>query len=66
MLYEVITKTIYKYKLIGFDNKEEYLTTDNKSAVYTNLKPGKYTFHVIASNNDNIWNEKGASIDLVV
>jgi len=64
--YTFPKKTIYKYKLIGFDNKEEYLTTDNKSAVYTNLKPGKYTFHVIASNNDNIWNEKGASIDLVI
>jgi len=29
-------------------------------AQFTNIPPGRYTFKVIASNNDGVWNEKGA------
>src|SRR5690606_22686973 len=32
-----------------------------RSANYTDLKPGNYTFRVKASNNDGLWNEEGAS-----
>jgi signal transduction histidine kinase len=31
-------------------------------AFYTNLKPGSYVFHVIACNNDGVWNQEGATI----
>ena len=31
-----------------------------------NLKPGDYTFKVIGSNNDGVWNETGSSIDIVI
>jgi signal transduction histidine kinase len=31
-----------------------------------NLKPGTYTFHVIACNNDGIWNESGASLNFTI
>jgi hypothetical protein len=30
------------------------------------LRPGTYRFHVIASNNDGVWNEEGAALDFVV
>src|SRR5262249_48464462 len=33
---------------------------------YTDLKPGNYTFHVIASNNDGVWNETGATLSFSV
>ncbi|AZQ63792.1 hypothetical protein EI427_16635 [Flammeovirga pectinis] len=52
----------YKYKLIGFD--KEWRDGSRRSATYTNLDPGTYTFHVKGSNNHNIWNEKGDSIVL--
>jgi PAS domain-containing protein len=29
---------------------------------YTNLSPGKYRFHVKASNNSGVWNEQGAQL----
>jgi signal transduction histidine kinase len=34
--------------------------------VYTNLGPGKYRFHVIAANDDGVWNEAGATLDFVI
>ncbi|HLM59199.1 MAG TPA: ATP-binding protein, partial [Pyrinomonadaceae bacterium] len=30
------------------------------------VPPGAYTFRVIAANSDNVWNERGASIEIVV
>jgi signal transduction histidine kinase/ligand-binding sensor domain-containing protein len=30
---------------------------------YTNLPPGHYRFHVIAANNDGLWNDIGQSLD---
>jgi signal transduction histidine kinase len=48
--------------LEGLDKKWE--EADNRrDAFYTTLAPGKYQFHVIASNNDGIWNNRGAFLD---
>jgi signal transduction histidine kinase len=33
---------------------------------YSNLRPGKYRFRVIAANNSGVWNEKGASLDFSI
>jgi signal transduction histidine kinase len=35
-------------------------------AFYIDLGPGKYRFHVIACNNDGVWNEEGASLNFVI
>ena len=52
-------KVRFKYKLEGFDN--DWIDSGTRRiAYYTNLRPGSYTFRVIASNNDGIWNETGA------
>ncbi|MGZ3866663.1 MAG: ligand-binding sensor domain-containing protein [Bacteroidia bacterium] len=55
-------KNKYAYKLDGFDKEWNYHNALNRSAAYTNLSPGTYTFTVKASNNDGIWNEKGTSV----
>ncbi len=34
-----------------------------REAYFTDLAPGQYRFRVIASNNDGVWNEKGATVD---
>jgi signal transduction histidine kinase/ligand-binding sensor domain-containing protein len=37
-----------------------------RSAFYTNLNPGTYTFLVRASNNAGVWNDQGDSLRLVI
>jgi ligand-binding sensor domain-containing protein/signal transduction histidine kinase len=58
-------KNQYAYMLEGFDKDWIYAGT-HRTATYTNLDAGGYTFKVKASNNDGIWNEKGTSIRLIV
>jgi signal transduction histidine kinase/ligand-binding sensor domain-containing protein/CheY-like chemotaxis protein len=55
----------YRYRLWGLDN-DWVEAGGNREASYTNLDPGEYTFQVIASNNDDIWNNTGASVRLVI
>src|SRR5690606_10880421 len=59
------SKNQYAYKLEGFDDEWHFSGT-KRSATYTNLDPGKYTFRVKASNNDGIWNEQGATLSIIV
>lgn len=56
----------YAYQLQGYD--EDWITTDpfRRYARYTNLSPGTYTFHVKAANNEGIWNETSATIQLKI
>jgi signal transduction histidine kinase len=44
----------------GFDDQWTY--TGVRSATYTNLPPGTYSFKVKAANSDGIWNEQGAAL----
>jgi signal transduction histidine kinase len=37
---------------------------DRRMAFYTNLKPGSYTFRVIAANADGVWNKDGDSLKI--
>lgn len=55
----------YRYRLDGFD-REWSEPTAAREAVYTNLGPGTYTFRVIASNGEGIWNSTEASMALGV
>jgi len=51
----------FRYRLEGYDTDWKDAGT-RRSAFYTNLSPDKYTFRVIACNNDGVWNEKGAAL----
>lgn len=56
-------KVTFKYKLEGFDT--DWIDSGTRRiAYYTNLRPGSYTFRVIASNNDGVWNQSGATFAL--
>lgn len=55
----------FAYKLDGFEEDWNYVG-DQRRATYTNLDPGEYTFRVMASNSDGIWNESGTSLTLIV
>jgi ligand-binding sensor domain-containing protein/signal transduction histidine kinase len=58
-------KNQYAYKMEGFDKDWQYVG-NARTATYTNLDPGTYTFLVKASNNDGVWNEKPASIKIII
>lgn len=58
-------KNQYAYKLEGFDHDWMYIG-NRRFASYTNIDAGEYLFKVKGSNNDGIWNEKGASIKLII
>ncbi|HXI89103.1 MAG TPA: response regulator, partial [Blastocatellia bacterium] len=51
----------FRYMLEGFDDGWIEAGT-RRVAYYTNIPPGNYRFRVIASNNDGVWNEAGASV----
>jgi diguanylate cyclase (GGDEF)-like protein len=55
----------FRYRLAGFD-RDWVAAGARREAWYTNLPPGKYTFHVEAANSDGVWNETGASVELVL
>lgn len=59
-------KNRYKYKLEGIDKEWINADANNRIANYTNLDPGKYTFKVIASNNDGVWNTSGRSVEIII
>lgn len=59
------SKNNYAYKLEGFD-KDWVYNGFNRSANYTNLNPGEYNFKVKASNNDLIWNNEGANLQITI
>jgi len=53
----------FRYRLEGLD--DEWIDAGSRrSAYFTRLPPGDYTFRVRASNNDGIWNDSGASCSL--
>lgn len=55
----------YAYQLEGFDQNWNYVENAT-TANYTNIPPGKYTFHVKGSNNDGVWNENGVSFTIII
>ena len=58
-------KVRFSYRLEGFDS-EWSAPAAERSATYTNLPPGRYTFRVKACNNDGLWNEVGDAFPFVL
>jgi ligand-binding sensor domain-containing protein/signal transduction histidine kinase/DNA-binding response OmpR family regulator len=53
----------FKYMLEGYDEAWRDIGT-RRIAYYTKIPPGRYTFRVIACNDDGYWNRAGASVSL--
>ncbi len=58
-------KVLFRYRLEGRDKTWQEPGT-RRQAFYNDLRPGTYHFRVIASNNDGVWNEHGAALDIVI
>ena len=56
----------FAHQLVGYDKDWIYGGAENRSASYNNLAPGKYRFVVKASNNDKVWNQEGASVEIII
>jgi two-component sensor histidine kinase len=55
-------KVRFRYRLAGFD-RDWVDAGMRRTAYYTNLPPGRYTFEVEACNNDGVWSTVPASLD---
>ncbi len=58
-------KNQYAYKLENYEDDWRYVG-NQRSAIYPNLPPGKYIFHLKASNNNEIWNDKGVTLNIII
>ncbi|MCB9260020.1 MAG: SpoIIE family protein phosphatase [Ignavibacteriales bacterium] len=59
------TKILYKYKLenhsLNWSNP-----SNNKTANFTNLDPGKFVFKVLATNSDGVWLKKPKTLTIII
>ena len=55
----------FRIKLEGQDD-DWRVPVNPRHSRYTNLRPGKYTLRVKASNNSGLWNEQGDTLELWV
>ena len=58
-------KVFFRYRLEGRDVRWQE-PGGRREAFYTDLTPGKYRFHVVACNNDGVWNDRGAVLNFSV
>ncbi|HET9571833.1 MAG TPA: two-component regulator propeller domain-containing protein [Bacteroidales bacterium] len=58
--------TVYRYRLEGLDQDWVLLRSREGRATYTDLKPGSYTFRVIASTNGKDWDGREATVAIVI
>jgi signal transduction histidine kinase len=58
-------RVLARYRLDGFDN-DWVLQTTGRVATYPRLPPGKYVFHVMASNGYGEWDDAGTLLNLTV
>jgi signal transduction histidine kinase/ligand-binding sensor domain-containing protein len=63
--FAVPEKVRFRYKLDGRDPAWQDAGT-RRQVYYNDLPPGRYTFHVTASNNHGVWNETGAALDFFI
>jgi signal transduction histidine kinase len=58
-------RVLFRYKLDGVDDQWQDAGT-RRQAFYTSLPPRLYRFHVIACNNDGVWNESGTTLGFAI
>ena len=55
----------FRYRLEGLDSN--WIDAGpRRTAYYSHLPPGSYTFHVIADNSDGVWNTEGQKLTVTV
>jgi len=63
--FTIPQKVKFRYRLDDYD-RDWHDAGTRRQAFYTDLPPGKYTFHVTAANSDGVWNEASSKLDFSV
>jgi len=63
--FVVPSRVLFRYMLEGYDHQWQEPGT-RRAAFYNDLRPGKYTFRVIACNDSGLWNTVGASLQITI
>jgi signal transduction histidine kinase/ligand-binding sensor domain-containing protein/DNA-binding response OmpR family regulator len=64
--YSNAGKTRYAYMLEGFNKDWIISNGSTRTATYTNMDPGNYTFRIKVSNDDGSWNEHALELALTI
>jgi len=56
----------FAYKLKNFEEGWNYVGSDQRIASYTSLPSGNYIFQIKATNNDGIWGDQIAQVDIFI
>ena len=59
-------QNMFAYKMEGFDKDWIQATSSSRSATYTNLDPGTYTFKLKAANYLGIWNDTPVELKISI
>jgi len=62
---QVPQKVHFRYRLEDHDTDWQD-PQGRRQAFYSSLAPGTYRFHVIAGNNDGVWNETGTTVSFTI
>ena len=60
--YLIPEKNRFKYRLVGYDQRWIEIDATSRIVSYTKVPSGSYTFEVMASNNDGVWNDVPTTI----
>src|SRR5262249_44945076 len=63
--FSIPQRVRFRYKLEGRDNDWQDPGT-RRQAFYTDLRPRNYTFRVIASSSNGVWNQEGATLNFSI
>lgn len=58
--------TRFRYRLEAFDTNWIPTGAGDRKAVFTNVPAGHYRFRVVAANDDGVWNEEGATVEVTI
>ncbi|MDX2152120.1 MAG: two-component regulator propeller domain-containing protein [Bryobacteraceae bacterium] len=58
-------KQRFRYRLEPYENQWKEAGTE-RTAHYTNMRPGRYRFKVMAANSYGVWNDEAASLPFVL
>ncbi len=59
-------RTLYQYKLDGFNNTWVTVESNQRVASFTNLNSGNYIFNVKATDNNDEWSDDVATLEIEV
>ena len=56
----------FRYRLVGWQDTYTNTNASDRTARFTNLSPGNYTFEVFSANSSGVWDEQGASFSFTI